>query len=347
MHISRQIGFLVLLSVGAAAPAETRSEQRTPDQRPESAQQSKPAQQTDRRQAGGQQGRIKRLILKDGSYELISKHEIKGERVRYLSSERHEWEDMPYSLVDWPATEKFAKEAASENRSRLRQFGEREAEERANEEAYSPLISPGIRLPKTGGVFLLDLFQGKPELNQLRQNGADINKNMGGNILRAIINPVPGVKQTIELKGLQAAVQSHVAEPSIYISIDSNDPVMDFTPETAKDHFRIARCEERKGNRIVGVVNIAIYGKAKEQANYIETEVEPVSGPWVRISPVAQLQPGEYALIELLGKQDINTIVWDFGVNASAPRNADAVKPEAGRSAKPPVLVKRRSKEQP
>ena len=336
MFPGRPAPLFILLTLLAVLP-EAGAQQPTP------AQPSRQAQpRADKPQSDGQQNKIRRLILKDGSYELISQHRIKGDRVQYLSSERREWEEIPYSLVDWPATEKYAKETAAEKQSLLRELAETEAKERATVEEQTPLVS-GIRLPAAGGVFLLDLFQGKAELNQLNQSGADINKNMGGNILRGIINPVASAKQMIELKGLHAVIQSHVPDPSIYVSIDPEDPSTDYTPETAKDHFRIVRCEEKKGNRVVGVVNIAVYGKVKQDARYVEIKVEPVSGRWVKVSPAGPLPSGEYALVELLGKQEINTFVWDFGVNAAAPANTGAVKPQPEKANEPPVLLKRKS----
>src|ERR1700688_5032941 len=106
----------------------------------------------------------KRLILKDGSYQLATKWEVKGDRVRYLSAERDEWEELPNSLVDWAATDKFEKDRAAGVSAPEAVELDREVEaERRADEARTPQVAPGLRLPEDGGIFLLDTFQNQPQ----------------------------------------------------------------------------------------------------------------------------------------------------------------------------------------
>ena len=48
-----------------------------------------------------------RLILKDGTYQVVREYKLVGDRVRYLSQERGDWEELPANLVDWDATRKW------------------------------------------------------------------------------------------------------------------------------------------------------------------------------------------------------------------------------------------------
>src|SRR3979490_2934972 len=91
----------------------------------------------------------KRLFLKDGSYQLVTKYETKGDRVRYLSAERNEWEELPSSLVDWPATEKYEKaRAAGPSVPEAVQLDKEIETEREADEASLPHVAPGLRPPE-------------------------------------------------------------------------------------------------------------------------------------------------------------------------------------------------------
>jgi hypothetical protein len=282
----------------------------------------------------------KRLILKDGSYQLATKWEVKGDRVRYLSAERDEWEELPNSLVDWAATDKFEKDRAAgvPAPEAVELDKEVEAERRA-EEAKTPEVAPGLHLPEDGGVFLFDTFQTQPQLVLLLQNTGEVSRNTRTSILRSAINPTASSKQNIELDGLHATVQAHASLPAIYVldqdqSSNPNSqtgrqqPQQAQQPEQPWDRYHIVRVQLKKGKRIVADIKINPLGKASQEQTLVPTTSQRLTGGWVKITPMAALEPGEYAVVEMLGKDGMNTYVWDFGVNPAAPANPMALKPE-------------------
>ena len=304
----------------------------------------------------------RRLILKDGSYQAVTKYEVKGDRVRYKSAERDEWEELPSALVDWPATEKYEKDRVTSALPEASALDKETDAEREAEESHLPQVAPGLRLPEDSGVFLLDNFQGQPQLVEMQQAEGELNRNTRGNIFRGAINPVASAKQTVELEGEHAAVHAHVAVPSIYINVDDEDSSRSRPPngETASakpsepsldapraesqrpqqpqqpvqpivpfDRFRIVRAKVKGGKRTVGDLKRAVTGKVSQEQSTVKTTIDRVSGGWLKLTPTEDLAPGEYAVVEMNGSEGMNLYVWDFGVNPNAPANANPWKPDA------------------
>ncbi len=306
----------------------------------------------------------RRLILKDGSYQSVSTYEVKGDRVRYMSAERNEWEELPSSLVDWPATEKYEKDRATSaipeapalTKDKGKDKDENKDTDTADREARIarlPQVAPGLRIPEDSGIFLLDNFQGQPQLIEMQQTEVDINRNAKGNIFRGALNPVAGAKQSVELEGEHAAIHAHVAVPSIYINLDDeansepppgetasakpSQPSLDAPraqqpqqPEQplSSDRFRIVQAKVKDGKRIVGDIKRAVSGKVSQDETFVKTTTDHISGGWLKLTPTQDLPPGEYAVVELKGSEGMNVYVWDFAVNPTAPANANPWKPE-------------------
>ena len=287
-----------------------------------------------------------RLIMKDGSYQATSKWEITGDRVRYYSVERYDWEEIPKDLVDWPATEKHNKELAGVRDATIKEIAKAdEADERE-----APLVIPGLRLPNTGGVFLFDTFKSQPELVELIQNGSDLNKHTSRNILRSVMNPLGGSStQTLELKGEHARVQSHVAQPVIFMNVDTSgtaEPAFTQKPsdkDQKSNRYGLVRAEKKKDLRVMGKLNVAMFGKVDQKESWIPLTASAL-GDWTKLTPTESLPPGEYAVVELLDKKQINLFVWDFGFDPAAPQNAGAWLPRqqgSGDSSPTPALTQR------
>ncbi|HLW86489.1 MAG TPA: hypothetical protein VKR60_14835 [Candidatus Sulfotelmatobacter sp.] len=279
------------------------------------------------------QDHAQRLILKDGSYQLVTKYEVIGERVRYFSAERDEWEELPKSLVDWPATEKNEAEqheqdrAAAESAVKL----EKQIENENAAAAKLPEVAPGLRLPSDSGVFLLDNFKSQPQLIEVAEAEGDISQGSKGNIFRGAL-----AKQAVELPGDHAKVQSHVDLPSFYLNLElppaaaapqqnpqSPEAVVPF------DRFRIIRTQPKPGKRVLANVTRNVSGKVSQEQHFEKTTITRLNGGWLKLTPAASLAPGEYAVVEMVDKEGMNLYVWDFGINPNAPANANPWKPEA------------------
>lgn len=296
-----------------------------------------------------------RLILKDGSYQIVRQYQVVGDRVRYLSLERGEWEELPNDLVDWNATRKWEQqhsgpyqgaEEPSPAMKEAEELDKEEAAERDEQKARMPSVAKGLELPDEDGVFVLDTYQGTPELVQLLASDLGLNQRNRKGL--ATLNPLAGSKATLELDGAHAKVHLHVNDPAIYLSLDSQDNVEQvlshaLTVQTngAKEvanrkhgahspesGFAIVKVDERQAVRIIGAVHISSTGKVTQSEDVIPTKAEVLPGKhWLKLTPETTLAMGEYALVEILSPSDISQSVWDFRVDPRLGDNPSALGP--------------------
>jgi hypothetical protein len=303
-----------------------------------------------------------RLILKDGSYQLVRKYEIVGDRIRYQSVERGgDWEELPADMVDWDATRKWerdhAEPAAEDTNSAMdeaKEIDKEEAAAREEEKARMPQVAPGLELPDQDSVFALDTFQGTPSLVELPPNDLAVDAKTHHGL--SSFNPLAGARASIELPGSHAKVHLHVNDPAIYFSLNLTDNAeqvtshaMTVNTEGHKDvstrkrgahspqsGFAIVRVEERNKVRIVGAIHISRSGEITQDENVIPTKVEVVPGKhWLKVTPAQPLTIGDYALVEILSPNDISQTVWDFRVNPTLGDNPGSITPILKQASQP------------
>ncbi|MGB7264234.1 MAG: hypothetical protein WBC92_01895 [Terracidiphilus sp.] len=298
-------------------------------------------------------GKNHRLILKDGSYQLARDYQIVGDRVRYLSQERGDWEELPVDLVDWDATRKWEKEhndlAAGEISPAMKEaeaIDKEEAEERNDQKARMPEVATGLELPDAEGAYVLDTFQGTPELVELKATDLSLNAKTRHGI--AILNPLATQRAGLELEGAHAKVHLHVNDPAIYLSLgveDQKEPVLthamtvntnganavnggEHGAHSAQSGFVIVQVDQRQAVRIVGAVHLGPNGSVTQDEDTIPTKVEVLPGKhWMRVEPQQKLTIGEYALVEIISPSDISESVWDFRVDPATGDNPGSIGP--------------------
>lgn len=291
-----------------------------------------------------------RLILKDGTYQLVREYKISGDRVKYFSQERSDWEEIPVSLVDWDATRKW-EQAHAEDREASPGMAEaevvdkEETDARDEQRARTPTVAPGLNLPDQDGVFVLDTYHGTAELVELPSTDMSMNRREKHGL--GVLNPMAGQTADMELEGAHSRIHLHVNDPAIYLSLtapDDNREMMGHAitvntstakavtgppgAHSAQSGFAIVKVDERNAVRIVGAVHVNRDGSIVQSENVIAAKGQALTGQhWLVIKPQQPLEIGEYALVEILSPTEISPTVWDFRVDPTKGDNPGSITP--------------------
>jgi hypothetical protein len=87
-----------------------------------------------------------KLYLKEGGYHVVREYSVQGDRVRYFSTERGEWEEIPKELVDLAHTE-------AERKARSDAEAHEAKEEAAEDKAERDLRKEIASVPKEPGAY--------------------------------------------------------------------------------------------------------------------------------------------------------------------------------------------------
>jgi hypothetical protein len=253
--------------------------------------------------------RGKKLVLLDGSFQLVREYQRQGDRVRYYSVERSAWEEIPASLVDWPATEKAAAEVEAQQKALEAKAKAMRTEALAADLAdvdKSVEVRPGVFLPDETGFYVVDgdkvfpLAQDKVETHT--DKGRVAEKVLSG---VSIIND----KYHLEIEGKRAKARVRSVEPQFY-----------FRPEDGREpRLSLVRVEVKGDKRELMTETKNIVGDQHYKSDDISLQTWDAARGVYRFTIDTALQPGEYALVETVS-EGVAGYVWDFGVEA--PREA-------------------------
>ena len=231
-----------------------------------------------------------RLFLTDGNYHIVREYQVTGDRVRFYSVERSQWEEMPVSLVDLKRTEGLRQERQADVAKETKLIAEEEKAERQRAEEIAKVPQgPGVHLVQADGILTL------------KQAESKIHDDKRRSILK-VITPIPIVsgKSTVELDGEKAQLRVASDRPEFYIAL------------SAEERFGIARLAPGKGVRVLdNVTKIPVSNELIEEIEEVEIFRQQVDSDLYKIWPQKALPPGEYAVVQYTqGKMNIQA--WDF-----------------------------------
>jgi hypothetical protein len=267
--------------------------------------------------------RGKKLVLKDGSFQLVRGYSRNGERVRYLSAERGDWEEIPSAMVDWDATARAEAAEESEREALAKRIHAQEQAQKVEivmDVDASLQVAPGVFLPPGEGMFLI---QGK-SVTPLDQVGSEV-KTDKKQFLKQVLSPIPIVpsKQNVRIPGARAKTRVTATQVEFYLREAPPDPdrttpiVKSSRPGESGPEVELVRAIIKGDKRQLESIR-SLFGQHMDtKRDSISIERWEVAPTVFRFTLSQALPPGEYALAEIL-PDGMNLYVWDFGVDAAA-----------------------------
>ena len=269
----------------------------------------------------------KKLILKDGSFQLVRSYERNGERVRYFSVERGDWEEIPAAMVDWDATEKARIADEKADAALVKRI---QAQEQARQlvsvvdvDASLP-VGQGVFLPNGEGMFAVT---GKT-VTPLEQVGAQTRTDKKRAVAQ-VISPVPLIpgKRNVEIPGAASKIRVSIATgpPEFYLREVAPDPdnptsiAQSSRPGIDGPEVQLVRATVKGGKRRLRAIKSLLGQEISSEMNTISIQRWEMAKNVYRFTLSEPLPPGEYALAEIL-PDGMNIFVWDFGVDATPGR---------------------------
>jgi hypothetical protein len=246
----------------------------------------------------------KKLILKDGTFQVAREYSVDGDRVRYWSVERSQWEEIPASLVDWDATHKGeAEQSARDAELKAKIHASNMARLTQDIDVDRSLeIKPNLFLPDEIGFYALDRDK---QIRTMKQSNAEVKVSASREVEKILsgVSLIPG-KKIMDIPGEHAPMRLGTAEPEFYFRpVDRREP-----------RFRLLRAQIKNGRRIIDNISVNVIGQESHKANELEIQTwTPATGVF-RYTVDQRLEPGEYAFVEMT-EDGISGYVWDFGID--------------------------------
>ncbi|MGH9326605.1 MAG: hypothetical protein ACRD2B_07985 [Terriglobia bacterium] len=239
---------------------------------------------------------------------MVKSYEVEGERVRYYSLERSEWEEVPLSMVDFAVTRRVNKEKKQRQQQILQQ-----AEKTENNTYPLPVntgyrIAPNVRLPSQEGLYaytgmrVITMIQSQAELTKDKRRMA---------LTLALPAPLLKKRTLVVLPGREAGVRILNPDPSFYA----------FFTDGAGANLELLRVKPRKNDRIVEGIESGLAGKPSESRSALPVKRTLLAPGLYKIESAKPLAPGEYAFGEV-DQNRLNLDVWDFGIDSPGAKKS-------------------------